>query len=281
MKFSLIIATRGRSSELRRLFESLERHACPDLEVIVVDQNPDRRASTVVEEFAGRLHVIRITAAPGATRARNAGLAIASGDVIGFPDDDCWYPDEVLARVGEFLLRYPEWDGIIGHSVDAFGANTLPWGERAGALTPAMSWRRAVTYVYFLRRKAALGVGGFDERLGPGAGTPWGAGDDNDYMLRVLKGGARVYFDPALKVHHPPLFSGFDAATLAKRASYARADGRVLRKHPMPLWWMVAFFGIPLLRWCLSLPRADAGCLRFHWITFRGRVQGYSDSPVA
>ena len=64
MKFSLIIATRGRSSELRRLFESLERQACPDLEVIVVDQNPDRRASTVVEEFAGRLHVIRITAAP-------------------------------------------------------------------------------------------------------------------------------------------------------------------------------------------------------------------------
>lgn len=277
MRFSLIVATIGRSAELHRLLESLRLQAWSDLEVIIVDQNRDGRAEEVVEAFAGRLQVMRLTSAPGATRARNVGLAQATGDVIGFPDDDCWYPEGLLHRVALFLGARPEWDGVIGHTIDASGKKILPWGESAGPLTPAMSWRRAVTYAYFLRRPAVQAAGGFDESLGPGAGTPWGAGDDNDYMLRALKAGARVYFDPDLKVHHPPLFPGVDDASLAKRASYARADGRVLRKHPMPLWWKTAFFAVPLARLCLALLRGDRGMMRFHWVTCRGRWRGYVD----
>lgn len=277
MKLSLIVATYGRSAELRRLLESISGQAVKDLELIIVDQNADDRVRRVIDEFRDGLNLVHITSRPGATRARNAGLAVASGEVIGFPDDDCWYPDGLISRVMNFLAQNAQWDGIIGHSVDANGAQTLPWGDRQGQLTPGMSWRRAVTYVYFLRRSAAMAGGGFDETLGPGAGTSWGAGDDNDYMLSALERGARVFFDPGLTVHHPPLFPGFDEATLAKRMSYARADGRVLRKHPMPMCWMVAFFGMPLLRLCLSLPRIDGDRIRFHWVTFRGRVKGYFD----
>lgn len=281
MKISLIVATRGRSVELRRLFTSLVGQSWNDLELIVVDQNVDDRAKAVVEEFEDCLLIRRITSEPGASRARNAGLAVATGDVIGFPDDDCWYPDGVLTLVSAFLDRSPEWDGVIGHTVDESGGNTLPWGEASGRLTPAMSWRRAVTYVYFLRRRTALGVGGFDTTLGPGAGTSWGAGDDNDYLLRTLENGAQVFFDSELKIHHPPLFQGYDDASLAKRLSYARADGRVLRKHPMPLWWRAAFFGVPLVRLCLSLPVGNAARVRFHWITFRGRLSGFFDEAPA
>lgn len=277
MKFSLIVATIGRSAELVRLLDSLTRQNWSDLEVIIVDQNSDRRVADVVDAFADRLQLIRLTSRPGATRARNVGLVHATGDVIGFPDDDCWYPGGLLQKVAGFLGSRQEWDGIIGHTIDAAGTNILPWGDSAGRLTPAMSWRRSVTYAYFLRRKAVQAAGQFDESLGPGAGTPWGAGDDNDYMLSALKAGARVFFDPDLKVHHPPLFPGFGTAALAKRASYARADGRVLRKHPMPLWWMAAFFAVPLARFVLALPLADLGRLRFHWVTFRGRWQGYFD----
>lgn len=277
MKFSLIVATVGRSIELQRLLESIQFQAYPELEVIIVDQNPDDRVARIVEAFQGRINLLRIVSRPGATRARNAGMAVATGDIIGFPDDDCWYPAALLSTVAGFLAANTRWDGVIGHTVDASGKTTLPWRDGAGALTLAMSWRRSVTYVYFIRRAAALAVGGFDESLGPGAGTPWGAGDDNDFMLRVLKQGARVYFDPDLTVHHPPLFLGFDKAALAKRESYARADGRVLRKHPMPLWWVVAFFCVPLARWLLALPSRDSGRLRFHWVTFAGRMRGFRD----
>lgn len=277
MSFSLIVATCGRTAELQRLLDSIVLQGRPDLELIVVDQNPDDRVVTAIAPFRDRLQVAHCRSEPGATRARNVGLAMATGDIIGFPDDDCWYPAGLLDRVAEFLAGAPEWDGIIGHTIDAEGNATLPWNDRAGKLSPAMSWRRAVTYVYFLRRDAALAVGGFDTSLGPGSGSPWGAGDDNDFMLRALKTGAKVYFEPALTVHHPPLFPAFDGVALEKRERYARADGRVLRKHPMPLWWTLAFFGMPLARWMVSLATLRGEQLRFHWITFVGRVRGYRD----
>lgn len=277
MKFSLIVATFGRSRELERLLNSIELQRYPSLEVIVVDQNSDDRAARVIDAFAGRLNLVRLVSRPGATRARNVGMAAATGDIIGFPDDDCWYPENLLDRVAAFLAGNDAWDGIIGHTIDATGKTTLPWQDSAGALSLAMSWRRSVTYVYFLRRAVAFSVGGFDESLGPGAGTPWGAGDDNDFMLRVLKRGARVYFDPGIAVHHPPLFPGFDGAALAKRASYSRADGRVLRKHPMPFWWVFAFFCVPIARFLLALPFCDIARLRFHWTTFAGRIAGFRD----
>lgn len=277
MRFSLIVATFGRTAELQRLLESLVLQQYRDLEVIVVDQNRDDRVLHVIAPFAGRLNILHRVSEPGACRARNVGLAIASGDIIAFPDDDCWYPENVLRRVADFLATSEEWDGVIGHTVDENGRTTLPWNDSAAPLSPAMSWRRAVTYAYFLRRRSAMAVGGFDVSLGPGAGTHWGAGDDNDYMLRVLKTGARVYFDPKLCIHHPPLFSGFDAASIDKRVRYSRSDGRVLRKHPMPLWWMLAFFGMPLARWVLAIPALDRTRLRFHWVTFLERVKGFRD----
>ena len=35
--------------------------------------------------------------------ARNAGLAAASGEIIAFPDDDCWYPVDLLNRIDDWF----------------------------------------------------------------------------------------------------------------------------------------------------------------------------------
>ncbi len=275
MRFSLIVATLGRTTELQRLLTSLVSQRYRDLEIIVVDQNGDDRVAQVIEPFIEHLEILHRVTERGLSRARNLGLSEATGDVIAFPDDDCWYPEGVLGRVADFLTSADRWDGIIAHSVDESGKGTLPWHDGAGPLTPALSWRRAVTYCYFLRRGVVAAVRQFDESLGPGAATPWGAGEDNDFLLRALKVGARIYFDPTLSINHPHMFLGFDGAAIAKRARYARGDGRVLSKHPMPLWWMLAFFAMPLARLVAAIPSRNRAQLRFHWVTFVGRVQGY------
>ena len=275
MRFSLIVATLGRTAELRRLLESLAVQIHRDFEVIVVDQNPDDRVAQILEPFASQMRIQRLVAQPGLSRARNMGLKAVSGEVVAFPDDDCWYPSSLLEHVRNFLSRQEACVGIVGHSVDGMGRATMPWNDKAGLLSPSMSWRQVLTYTYFLRKKVVDRVGGFDEKLGPGAETPWGAGEDNDYMLRVLELGFSVHFDPELIIYHPLMFLSWDDAARQKKYRYSLSDGYLLRKHPMPLWWKLAFFGVPLARLVLAAVKCSGDEVRFHWVTFAGRCHGY------
>src|SRR5271166_2242893 len=99
---SLIIATLGRVTELDRLLASLDRQTYKDFEVIVVDQNLDDRLLPLLREHK-RLSIHRLRSSAGLSRARNAGMRAAKGDIFCFPDDDCWYPDQLLAIVSEWF----------------------------------------------------------------------------------------------------------------------------------------------------------------------------------
>jgi glycosyltransferase involved in cell wall biosynthesis len=275
MRFSLIVATLGRTTELRALLESLERQIHRDFEVIIVDQNTDGRLLPILSPFEGRLEIRRMISAPGLSRARNLGLQAIAGEVVCFPDDDCSYPEDVLARVNELFTANPSWSGLIGDSIDAEGRPTLPWRDRPGKLMLPMSWRRAISYALFLRSSIIREIGGFDESLGLGAGTPWGSGEDNDLILRTLKTGRCVQYDPNIRIYHPRLFPAFNKSGWSKRYSYAMGDGKLLQKHPMPIWWNLLFFSVPLGRAVLAGLRINRREVYFHWLTFRGRLKGF------
>jgi glycosyltransferase involved in cell wall biosynthesis len=274
MRFSLIVATLGRTTELSALLESLDRQTHRDFEIIVVDQNADNRLLGILRPFESRLEIHRVTSAPGLSGARNIGLQTITGDAVCFPDDDCWYSEDVLARVNQSFVAHPSWSGVIGDSVDTAGRPTLPWRDREGKLTLPMCWRRAISYALFLRTSIIGEIGGFDESLGLGAGTRWGSGEDNDLILRTLKSGGHVHYDPAVRIFHPRLFPVFDKAGFAKRYSYALGDGKLLQKHPMPLWWDLLFFSVPIGRAFLAAVRMNWKEVYFHWLTFKGRLKG-------
>ena len=53
--------------------------------------------------------------------------------------------------------------------------------------------RRAITFSIFLRRSAVEGAW-FDESLGVGAGSPWGAGEEESgSLLRAIERGHSIY----------------------------------------------------------------------------------------
>ena len=278
MRFSLLIATLGRTTELQRLLKSLDDQTYRNFEVIVVDQNTDGRLLPVLSAFEDRLEICRIVSAPGLSRARNIGLRAITGEVVCFPDDDCWYPENVLDRMNQLLTNDPKWQGLVGDSVDEAGKPTLPWRDRKGSLTRSMSWRRAISYAIFLRSEVIREVGGFDETLGVGSGRPWGSGEDNDLVLRALKAGFRVQYDPSIRVHHPKLFRSFDKSGLAKRYNYALGDGKLLQSHPMPFWWRLLFFSVPLCKALLAALRLNTREAYFHWLTAAGRLKGLMSS---
>ncbi len=58
-------------------------------------------------------------------------------------------------------------------------------------------------------------MGAFDERLGLGSGEPWASGEEIDYLIRAVRSGARIRYDPSLTVRHDE--RGQDTALSGRR----------------------------------------------------------------
>jgi GT2 family glycosyltransferase len=274
--FDIVVPTIGRSDELERLFESLALQSHREFRVIVVDQNEDERLRPILERFEDSMPITRMTSERGASRARNVGLREASGDAVAFPDDDCWYPANVLSHVDELLQANPDWDGVTGRVLDEQGRESVSrWSRNAGRVDKAHVWTQGVAVSMFLRRRVAQRVGEFDETLGPGAGTPWGAGEETDYLLRAIEAGFILEYLPGLTVSHPQKRADYTPATISTGQSYGRAMGRVLRKHRYP-WWSAAYHvGRAYGGAVIALAHGDRAEARFHAAVGRGRAQGW------
>ena len=75
-----------------------------DIEIIIVDQNDDERIVPLLEALPNELpSCIYRQKEKNVSAARNAGLDAASGEIIAFPDDDCWYPPDLLNQVDDWF----------------------------------------------------------------------------------------------------------------------------------------------------------------------------------
>lgn len=256
MTFDLVVATVGRGEELDRLLESLERQTEEDFRVVIVDQNDDDRVREVLSRH-GRIQTEHLRAPRGLSRARNTALPVLAGDVVAFPDDDCVYPQDLLARVAKRLHADPDLDGLTGRADDS------PfWKDDAAHLTRDNLWNRAISFTIFLRRRVVERVGRFDEALG----LPSGSGEETDYLIRALDAGARIDYDPTLVVAHRQKDVDLREAGARDGASL----GYILRKHRYPKRTVTRMFIRPVGGMVLEPSRAG-----FHLATLRGRVRGY------
>lgn len=263
--FDLVVATVDRSEELRVLLGSLERQSHRDFRLLVVDQNDDDRIAGVLD---GRpFEVVRLTAGRGLSRARNAALSRLRADVVAFPDDDCSYPDGLLADVARRLSADPALDGLTGRAVDAAGRSSPSWRDDRALLTRENLWNRAISYTIFLRREVVERVGPFDERLG----LPASSGEEIDYLIRAVDGGARIEYDPELVVAHDR--ESRPAGAVGVRDG--RSVGYVLRKHGYPARTVARMLVRPAGGVLAAVAKRDADRARFHLGTFRGRLLGY------
>ena len=266
--FDLVVATVGRIGELARLLASVGAQGLPQLRVIVVDQNDDNRLAKVLD---GRgLELLHLRSGPGLSRARNVGLDHLSSDIVAFPDDDCIYPPGLLQRVAERLAADPDLGGLTGRAEDASGASSASWKADAAVLTDDNLWNRAISYTIFLRRAVVEQVGAFDERLGLGSPGPWASGEEIDYLIRAIRGGARIEYDPSLVVRHvvrvdDTRIGGRDGASV----------GYLLRKHEYRRNSVARMLVRPLGGIVVSLARMDPARASYHAATFRGRIRGY------
>lgn len=278
MKISLVMGTLGnREDGLARFLEALARSTHRNLELVLVDQLQGESGAPHLHPERWGFSLVRLRSEPGLSRARNTGLRHVSGDLVGFPDDDCWYPEGLLSSVVQRFRSDAGLSGLAGRPVDPQGRSAFPrWDLRAGPVDRFNVWRRCNSNALFLKRAAIEQVGAFDESLGVGAGTPWGSAEDIDYPLRMLKHGLRLEYDPQLLVFHPRVLPLFDRSGEARAESYGGGMGRVLRKHRYP-WWFVLYQGArPLGGALLSAATGRLAKARYHRAILRGRHAGWS-----
>ncbi len=278
-RFSLVLGTARRTDELGRVLASLDRQSHGDFELILVDQNPDDRLVPVVAPYRKRFEVRHLRSEPDLSRAKNLGLANVRGEVVGFPDDDCQFPGDLLRQVSGFFEGNPGWDGLLGSSQDEAGQNSNGGFDReAGEVDRFNVWRRGIAYNIFVRAAAARKAR-FDEDMGPGSGGPWGAGDETDYLLKLLGLGTRLFYDPTLVVVHPRPVTRYDAQARQRAYSYARGGSHTMKKHEFPAWfrawWLLRSLGGLALR--LLDPRRSLQEARYRLSILRGKTRGLAE----
>jgi glycosyltransferase involved in cell wall biosynthesis len=276
IKISLIVATLGRSSELYKLFDSLAGQDRSDFEVIVVDQNLDERLKRLVQgNWPFPVNWIHSANIRGASRARNIGWKVARGELIVFPDDDCWYPPWLLSR-GEKLLSARRTDVLTGRAADEAGNDINGrYAQDAHRIDRSNVWISGIEWMMMFRKTALLAVGGFDENIGVGAATPWQSCEAQDILLRIMDGGLTCSFDPSFYGHHLKFDEIPPRMMQAKGRAYGRGLGYVLRLHHYGIIAAANWIGRPLARLLFAAVKGDLENCRYFFNVSLGRFEGY------
>jgi len=279
MRFSLVLATVDRIDEVERFLCSLDAQTHKDFELIVVDQNPEGTLAPLLEPHKSNFHIIHLARPDdrGVSKSRNAGIKQATGDLLTFPDDDCWYPDQLLEIVDCFMKDNPGVDTVSGRMAHHEEQSDKRSSEEGYFLnSPLRVAQVPGPWSLFLRGAEVRKTGIFDETLGPGAGTPWGSGEDTDYYLQIYEAGLNFFYDPNIVIYHPTSAQYFtDSLDLNRSYRYGSGRTRVWRRHHLPLWYFVYEVARSGAGTVLSLLLGRRAKAIWHLGALRGKVHGW------
>ena len=198
---TVAICSRNRPEDLRRAVAATLRVLPPEVELLVVDQTAEP-----TDCLAGAEARFRYEHSPGQgiSRARNLSLRIARTDLVVFTDDDCG-PRLGMVEALVAAFRAPDVGLAFGsvvaeHSQVGFIASHKP--HRAQILRGRIAKLRdtGIGACMAVRRDVALRLGGFDERLGPGASLP--SNEDGEFAYRMLLAAYAIAHIPEAVVDH-------------------------------------------------------------------------------
>jgi GT2 family glycosyltransferase len=282
---ALIVCTRNRPADIRRLLASMARDRSASVDVLIVDSS-DNDTTRVAVAGCNDRRVRYARCAPGLTRQRMAGVSMLAREVemVHFVDDDVvletgyvgaieaiFDTDPLVLGVGGRITNLPDhtprllWrlfllDSVRGGAILRSGVNVLPFGVpdrgRVEWLSGcSMSFRRSV----FAELSFDLGME--DDSLG----------EDVDFTTRVARRGHLCIADRARLAHLSSIVNRENKHRRARREIVARhrrvcgnnRGGAVLAAF----WWAVA--GDILLNGTNGALRLRRDSLRRSWAVIR------------
>ncbi len=195
MRVSVIVPCRNAARTVGDAVASALGQSEPPAEVVVVDDASTDGSADAARQAGAR--VIRNASRRNAGGARNAGLDVTAGDLVGFLDADAVAPKDWLARARGVFASDPTVVGVGGRIVNGrpgrygeldYYLNHSEWigeespAEKANIPTMAIVYRR--------------------EAIGPVRFPETNTGEDTVFALAVTARGGRLWYDPGIAVTH-------------------------------------------------------------------------------
>lgn len=224
MKISIITITFNSAKTIQRALESVQCQTYKDIEHIIIDGASTDGTCRLIEAYAKKHKNVRWVSEPdgGIYNAINKGVAMATGDVIGFlHSDDVLYSTDSIAHIAAAFensqadvvygdLQYCRGDKVVRR----WKSNTFkPCALKYGWMPPHPT--------VYVRREVYEQVGPYDEWFRISA--------DYDMMLRIFTAGYKTHYIPDVIVSMET--GGASNKNTKARLSKTQEDYIVLKKN--------------------------------------------------
>jgi len=196
---SIVIASWNRKDDVLETLPSIYEQEYPNYEIIVVDNGSTDGTAAALKEQHPDVIVVALDENLGATGGRNAGIAVAKGDIIFFLDSDCSMQHDTLVETVRKFESDPKL-GILGCKVLNYFTSQID-AATGWAFTSSVDEDTEFKSFSFSEtgsaiRKAAV------EKAGPFWDFLFFGREGEDLSIRVWDAGYTVMYYPKAIVHH-------------------------------------------------------------------------------
>ena len=203
--FSIVIPTHNRPKQLAECLRSLTRVDYPHgrFDVIVVDDGCSQPLDDVVAPFDDHLSIELVRQEPsGPAKARNTGVAHATGRFLALLDDDCEPAPDWLNQLAARLDHAPK-ALVGGDTINALEDNVY---STASQLLISYLYdyfnRDPQSAQFFTANNMALAVEAYKSCGGFDASLPLCAAEDREFCHRWLGLGRQMIHAPQVIIYH-------------------------------------------------------------------------------
>lgn len=243
MKIFFIVPTLNkRPNELKRLIASISSlKGSIEKNILIVNQGEEKFLDNNIQEYMTEIKIDR----KGTSNAKNIGIEYIlnkanDDDLVCFPDDDCWYPENSIEIIVE-TFNNEKYDGIIGRAFDPQENKDFGFTQfKNDLLVNKSNAHKFLMISMFFKVKIFRNSNiKFDSQLGVGA--KYGCGEETDLLFNILDNNHKIWYDNNLKVYHLNY-----EMQIEQLLSYSYGQGALLKKIIFKYKAIRVFFAIIL-----------------------------------
>lgn len=237
---SIVVTTIGRLSALEKLCATVAPQLLAGDELVLVAQRHESEVRELAATITTAATVIVTTSERGATLGRNTGVAAShSGEILVFPNDTTWFPAGSIQEIRSAAATAP----VLSYTVRDEAGPKFSFEAKTGPVTYRSAWQ-VIEPGMAMRRSDFAAIGGFSTEWGPGAATPWQAGEGAELLFRWQRAfpQSEVTWNPAIEVGGVTDSAGLTGAERRRKLrAYGRGCGHVMAVFKHPFWFKTAY----------------------------------------